>query len=399
MNLILLVLTFLINVNQVTASDEVLSCNQHRLMMNREFLPAENKELQQVSYRQKVTRSHVHCVSYCHADPQCYSANYNIDNHLCQLNNATRAQYPHNFITHYGSVYFDADVNTPLLSLPDQAPSPQPDTPIPSTQPDQAPSTQPDTHMPSTQPDQAPSTQPDTPIPSLPDQAHSTQPDTTLSSVHHNSSCKKLLEAGHDVSGIYTIFPAGFNKSLRVYCDMDTDGGGWIVFQRRQDGSDDFYRDWNDYQAGFGNLSGEFWLGNDNLRTLTEFEGTWQLKIDLEDWQSNKESAEYGSFRITGDDFTLQFDSYSANSTTKHDALTYHKGYMFSTWDKDNDYFWLKNCAEERKGAWWYNDCYRSNLNGLYYQGGSLEWGSMIWGSYTDHYSVKKCTMKIREYM
>ena len=115
------ILTLIIlTVNKVTASD-VLSCNQ--LIKNREFLPAENKELQQLSYQQKVTRSHVHCVSYCHADPQCYSVNYNIDNHLCQLNNATRAQYPHNFITHYGSVYFDADVNTPLLSLPDQLPT------------------------------------------------------------------------------------------------------------------------------------------------------------------------------------------------------------------------------------------------------------------------------------
>ena len=308
MTLSVILTLIIVTVNKVTASD-VPSCNQ--LMKYREFLPAENKESQQVSYRQKVTRSHVHCVSYCHADPQCYSVNYNIDNHLCQLNNATRAQYPHNFITHYGSVYFDADVNTPLLSLPDQA----------ST------------------------TQPDTPMPSLPDQAPSTQPDTTLSSVTHYSSCKKLLEAGHDVSGIYTIFPAGLNISIKVYCDMDTDGGGWIVIQRRQDGSVDFYRNWNDYRDGFGNLSGEFWLGNYNLRTLTEFERTWQLKIDLEDWQSNKESAEYGSFRITGDNFTLQFDSYSANSTTKHDALTFHKGMMFSTWDKDNDQYTDGNCA------------------------------------------------------
>ena len=215
--IVLSVILTLINltVNKVTASD-VLSCNQ--LIKNREFLPAENKELHQVSYRQKVTWSHVHCVSYCHADPQCYSVNYNIDNHLCQLNNATRAQYPDNFITHYGSVYFDADVNTPLLSLPDQAPSTQPDTPTPSL-PDQSSSTQPDTPNPSL-PDQSSSTQPDTHTPSLPDQA---------SSPPHYSSCKKLLEAGHDVSGIYTIFPAGFNKSLQVYCDMDTDGGGWSV--------------------------------------------------------------------------------------------------------------------------------------------------------------------------
>ncbi|KAM5185355.1 ficolin-1-like isoform 2-T2 [Callospermophilus lateralis] len=112
-------------------------------------------------------------------------------------------------------------------------------------------------------------------------------------------TCKELLSRGHFLSGWYTIYLSSC-QPLTVLCDMHTDGGGWTVFQRRLDGSVDFYRDWAAYKQGFGSQLGEFWLGNDNIQALTA-QGTSELRVDLVDFEGNRDFAKYSSFRVAGE--------------------------------------------------------------------------------------------------
>ena len=104
---------------------------------------------------------------------------------------------------------------------------------------------------------------------------------------------------------------------------MTTDGGGWTVFQRRVDGSVDFYQGWTEYKFGFGNLNGEFWLGNDNLHLIAAA-GKMTLRFDLEDFDGNVVFAEYSIFKVAdgSDKYRLSIGGYSG---TAGDSMAYHK--------------------------------------------------------------------------
>ena len=112
---------------------------------------------------------------------------------------------------------------------------------------------------------------------------------------------------------MYTIKPDNLS-AFDVFCDQTTAGGGWTVFQKRLDGSVDFYLNWSDYKVGFGDLNGEFWLGNDKIHRLTS-DGNQTLRVDLEDFEGNTTYAEYDMFGVMREKhkYRLILGSYSGN--------------------------------------------------------------------------------------
>lgn len=127
-------------------------------------------------------------------------------------------------------------------------------------------------------------------------------------------SCIQLLQDGFNSDGLYTINPDG-GKPIQVLCDMTTGGGGWTVFQRRFDGSVDFFLVWEQYKHGFGDLNGEFWFGNDNLCRLTAAYDV-KLRVDLQDFEDNKFYAEYGTFKVSdeADRYRLLISGYNGSA-------------------------------------------------------------------------------------
>ncbi|XP_006031182.1 tenascin isoform X3 [Alligator sinensis] len=204
--------------------------------------------------------------------------------------------------------------------------------------------------------------------------------------------CSQALLNGETASGLYTIYLNGEkSQPLEVYCDMGSDGGGWIVFLRRRNGKEDFYRNWRTYSAGFGDPKDEFWIGLENLHKITS-QGQYELRVDLRD-KGETAFAIYDKFSV-GDSKTryrLKVDGYTG---TAGDSMTYHNGRSFSTYDKDND-FAITNCALSYKGAFWYKNCHRVNLMGRY--GDNSHSQGINWFHWKGHeYSIEFAEMKLR---
>ncbi|CAG5126897.1 unnamed protein product [Candidula unifasciata] len=150
--------------------------------------------------------------------------------------------------------------------------------------------------------------------------------------------------------------------NIQALCDTETDDGGWVVIQRRVRGDVDFYRGWDDYKRGFGTPDTDFWIGNDIIHDLTS-QGYNELRIDFIH-NETEYFAQYTNFTLADESskYLITIGGYSGNV---FDSMSYHNGYNFSTFDRDNDPN-TENCAELVHGAWWYHGCYYANLNGAW---------------------------------
>ncbi|XP_069138636.1 ficolin-3-like [Argopecten irradians] len=171
------------------------------------------------------------------------------------------------------------------------------------------------------------------------------------------------------------------------------------VIQKRTTGDVDFYRNWSDYKNGFGDLQGEFWIGNDNLHLLTTTPRI--LRVELEAWEGDTGYAQYYTFQVADEsqNYRLLVQGFSGNLS--YDALSHHSGATFTTYDRDNDQNNHDNCGSHCHGAWWYIDCYQSNLNGGQIQyDGHQDWHGIVWWFFPvpgrNNHPIKKTKLMIR---
>uniref|UniRef100_A0A4W5LB01 Tenascin Ca n=1 Tax=Hucho hucho TaxID=62062 RepID=A0A4W5LB01_9TELE len=222
---------------------------------------------------------------------------------------------------------------------------------------------------------------------------HVTNVFTTIGVLHrYPEDCSQALLNGDTISGTYNIYLGGDeSQPIQVYCDMTTDGGGWMVFLRRQNGNLEFFRNWKNYTGGFGDMNDEFWFGLANLHKMTA-SGQYELRVDLRD-NGKSAYAQYDKFTIAEprSRYKMYLGRYSG---TAGDSMIYHHGRPFSTYDNDNDIA-VTNCALSYKGAFWYKNCHRVNLMGKY--GDNSHSKGINWFHWKGHeHSIQFVEMKIR---
>ena len=150
--------------------------------------------------------------------------------------------------------------------------------------------------------------------------------------------------------------------TVNVYCDMTTDGGGWIVIQRNRKNSQlSFNKNWREFEEGFGDLNKDFWAGLELMHTPTQ-RGQWEMRVDYQKNDNTWSYLHYNQFSVgsASEEYPLAVGGFTGVGT---DRFAYHNGMKFSTPDNDNDKDSGGNCAVSLKDGWWYNNCDQVDIN------------------------------------
>ncbi|KAI3353396.1 hypothetical protein L3Q82_019930, partial [Scortum barcoo] len=123
-----------------------------------------------------------------------------------------------------------------------------------------------------------------------------------------------------------------------------------------------------------------------------------KLRVDMEDWEGGKASAQYSSFLIDNETAGYRLHLGGFTGGAAGDSFSNHNNMKFTTFDKDQDN-WDKNCAQTCLGGFWYNSCHMTNPTGMYAPHGAIAFKNVhvIWHAWKDwNYSLKTLATKIR---
>uniref|UniRef100_A0AAR2L0P3 Fibrinogen C-terminal domain-containing protein n=1 Tax=Pygocentrus nattereri TaxID=42514 RepID=A0AAR2L0P3_PYGNA len=209
--------------------------------------------------------------------------------------------------------------------------------------------------------------------------------------------CAAVFKSGNKESGVYTLTIPDTKEQIKAYCDMEAEGGGWTIVQKRFNGLVDFHRTWKEYKLGFGDPSSEHWLGNEYVSKLTN-EHQYTLRIELMDWEGNAAFSQYDQFSLSNEEQKYRIHLKGYSGTAGKISSLAQPGSDFSTKDADNDKCVCK-CSQLTTGGWWFDACGPSNLNGVYYQQGqnTNRFNGIKWYYWKGSgYSLKETTIMIR---
>ncbi|XP_066933175.1 ficolin-2-like [Clytia hemisphaerica] len=222
------------------------------------------------------------------------------------------------------------------------------------------------------------------------------QPPVYEECIFYKRDCKDWKDAGYTQTGVYTIRIEGF-RLVDVKCEMDFEDGGWIIMQQRFDGSVDFHLFWDDFKEGFGDLNGEFWLGNEIVHQLTK-NGDYEWYFKATAFDGDVGESRYFPFVVDN-----EATNYLSTATKLSGISSLTNNVQFTTRERDNDPRGAFNCAfkygNDKGGGFWYGACGAFYPNGEYHNsvGGTYQ-KYVYWNNYRGYSeSLKETIMMIRK--